>query len=76
MLAIRPFQVEVDISLHSFFTVDARTPEEADSIVERQVDEGELGRVTGTKIECSEACPIDLVDGEAVPDEEDYDPLC
>lgn len=62
----RPFLVEVELNRTVQFTVDARTPEEAESIVEQWIGDGEHGELTSETIEHTEATPAEAFGDEVL----------
>lgn len=66
----RPFEVTVQTNIEHSFVVEANTPEEAESIVDGYVDDGELGDEISRVSEVIEIMPVEEgAMGEVVSDE-------
>lgn len=55
----RPFNVTAIVTREVSFLVDARTPEEAQSIVEEWIEDGETGTVNATEIDFEDTYAAD-----------------
>lgn len=55
----RPFEVQLQVTSILTFRVDARTPEQAETIAEELVAEGEVGSIDSTDIEVLEVYAVD-----------------
>jgi hypothetical protein len=63
----RPFAVTATVTRVVQFLVDARTAEEAESIVEEWIEDGETGTVTEQEIEFEDIFPAEGLDDSPEP---------
>jgi hypothetical protein len=61
----RPFSVTAVVTREVSFLVDARTSEEAQSIVEEWIEDGETGTVNATEVEIEDCYPADGIETDS-----------
>ena len=60
----RPFKVSLTKTVVKEFTVDAITPEQAESIATQWDKEGEEGVITVSEVEFTDVVPVEEIDGD------------